>query len=177
MCIGLLIHWGRVAHICVGKLTIIDSDNGLSAGRRQAIIWTIAGTLLIGPLGTDFSEILIEISIFSLGKMHLKMSGNWRPFCLGLNVLTVPILTYYQQDFVAVNLAQFRSLKWPSYSNREIVKLFTKVAQQKSPMPKRQNIRTRVNSDLLTCCYPRRHTRQKFGAKLVLAIADCLHHC
>ena len=33
-------HWGRVMHICVGKLTIIGSDNGLSPERRQAIIWT-----------------------------------------------------------------------------------------------------------------------------------------
>ena len=41
--------WGRVTHICVGKLTIIVSDNGLSPGRRQAIIWTNAGILLIGP--------------------------------------------------------------------------------------------------------------------------------
>ena len=29
--------------------------------------------LLIGPLGTNFSEILIEIYIFSSKKMHLKM--------------------------------------------------------------------------------------------------------
>ena len=35
-----LTHWGRVTHKCVGKLTIIGSDNGLSPGRRQAIIWT-----------------------------------------------------------------------------------------------------------------------------------------
>ena len=56
-----LTHWGRVTHICVNKLTIIGSDNGLSPGRRQAIIWTNAGLLLIGPLGTNFSEILIEI--------------------------------------------------------------------------------------------------------------------
>ena len=57
----LLTHWGRVTHICVNKLTIIGSDNGLPPGRRQAIIWTNAGLLLIGPLGTNFSEILIEI--------------------------------------------------------------------------------------------------------------------
>ena len=31
-------HWGRVTHICVGNLTIISPDNGLSPGRRQAII-------------------------------------------------------------------------------------------------------------------------------------------
>ena len=45
-----LTHWGRETHICVGKLTNIGSDNGLSPARRQAIIWTNAGILLIGPL-------------------------------------------------------------------------------------------------------------------------------
>ena len=51
-----------MTHICVGNLTIIGSDNGLSPGRRQAIIWTNAGILLIG--GTNVSEILIKICIF-----------------------------------------------------------------------------------------------------------------
>ena len=83
-----LTRWGRVTHICVGKLTIIGSDNGLSPGRRQAIIWTNAGILLIGPWGTNFSEILIGIQAFSFKKMHLKMSSaKWPPFRLGLNVL------------------------------------------------------------------------------------------
>ena len=54
-----LTHWGRVTHICVSKLTIIGSDNGLAPGRRQAIILTNAGIILIEPLGTNFSEILI----------------------------------------------------------------------------------------------------------------------
>ena len=53
----LLTHWGRATHICVGNLTIIGSDNGLSPDRSQAIIWTNARILLIGPLGTNFSEI------------------------------------------------------------------------------------------------------------------------
>ena len=56
-----LTHWSRVTHICVSKLTIIGSDNGLSPGRHQAITWTKAVSLLIWPLGTNFSEILIEI--------------------------------------------------------------------------------------------------------------------
>ena len=56
-----LTHWGRVTNICLSKLIITGSDNGLSPGRRQAIIWTNAGILLIGPLGTNLSEILIEI--------------------------------------------------------------------------------------------------------------------
>ena len=87
-CFSALDHWGRVTHICVGNLTIIGQDNGLSPGRRQAIIWTSAGILLIGPWGTNFSEILISIQAFSFKKMHLKMSSaKWRPFCLGLNVL------------------------------------------------------------------------------------------
>ena len=83
-----LTNWSRVTNICVSRLTIIGSDNGLSPGRRQAIIWSNDGILLIGPLGTNFSEVSIEIYIFSFWKMHLKMlSGKWRPFCPGLNVL------------------------------------------------------------------------------------------
>ena len=77
-----------MTHICVGKLTIIGSDNGLSPARRQAIIWTNAGILLIGPLRTNFSEILIEIQTFSLKKIGLKMSSAKCSFLLGLNVLT-----------------------------------------------------------------------------------------
>ena len=83
-----LTHWGRVTHICVIEIIIIGSDNGLSPGRRQAIIWTNAGILLIRPLGTNFSEILGEIHTVSFNKMHLKMSSaKWRLFRLGLNVL------------------------------------------------------------------------------------------
>ena len=79
-----------MTHICVSKLTILGPDNGLSPGRRQAIIWTNGGILLIGPLGTNFSEFLIVIQTFSFTKMHLQMSSaKWRPFCLGLNVLNV----------------------------------------------------------------------------------------
>ena len=76
-------------HICISKLTIIGPDNGLSPGRHQAIKGTSAGILLIRPLGTNFSEILIGIQTFSFKKMYLKMlSAKWQPFCLGLNVLT-----------------------------------------------------------------------------------------
>ena len=63
LCIEHLTHWGRVTHICVGNLTII--------GRHQAIIWTNAGILLIGPLGRNFSEVQIGIQRFSNNK-------NWK---------------------------------------------------------------------------------------------------
>ena len=102
-----LTHWGRVTHICVVKLTITGSDNGLSPGRRQAIIWTNDGMLLIGPLGTNFSEILIGIQTFSFKKMRLKMSSaKWRPFCLGLNVL--------MPDYSALAMALLQSCTKPS---------------------------------------------------------------
>ena len=89
ICAGFyLTHWGRVTHICVSELPIIGSDNGLSPDRRQAIIWTNAGILLVGHLGINFSEILIEILTYSFKKMCLKVSSaKRRPFWLGLNVL------------------------------------------------------------------------------------------
>ena len=69
-------HRGRMTHICASKLTMVDSDNGMSPGRRQAIIWTNDGILLIGQVGTDLSEILIEIYTFSLKKIHSKRSSG-----------------------------------------------------------------------------------------------------
>ena len=80
--------WGRVTHICVSKLTTLGSDNGLSPGRRQAIIWTSAVLLLIGHLGTNLREIFIEIHTFLFKKIHFQiLSGKWRPICRGPNVL------------------------------------------------------------------------------------------
>ena len=88
-----LTHWGRVTHICVGKLTIIGSDNGLLPGWRLAIIWPNAIILLIQTLGTNYSEIFTETHVFSFKKMHFKMSSAklWQ-FGLGLNVLSVLLL-------------------------------------------------------------------------------------
>ena len=77
-----------MTHICVSNVSIICSDSGLSSGRCRAIIWTSEGISLIGPLGTNLSQILIEIDIFSFKKMRLKMwSGKWRSLCIGFNVL------------------------------------------------------------------------------------------
>ena len=68
---------------------IIGPDNSLSPDRRQAIIWTNDGILLIGHLGTNFNEILIGSHTFSFKNIHLKIpSGKWLPICFGLNVLT-----------------------------------------------------------------------------------------
>ena len=103
--VGTLTHWGRVTHICVSKLNTIDSDNGLSPGRRQAIIWTNVGISLIRPLGTNFSEMLIEIYTFSFKKIHFKMSSaKWRPFCPGLDVLTLIASIYHMTHVLGMHL-------------------------------------------------------------------------
>ena len=82
---------------CVGKLTIIASDNGLSPGRRQAIIRTNAGILLIWPLVTKFSEILIEIHTFLFKcTWKCRLCVKWRPFFLGPNVLTISFTLIYK---------------------------------------------------------------------------------
>ena len=80
----MLTHWGWVTHICVSNQTIICSDNGLSPGQRQAIIWSNAGILLIRTF-----EILSKIHTFSFKKIQFKMtSAKWQQVWLGLNVLT-----------------------------------------------------------------------------------------
>ena len=106
-------HWGRATHICLSKLSINGSDtgNGLSPGWHQAIIWTNAGIVLIGTLGTNFSEILSETHTFSFKKIRLKMSsGKWRPSCLGLTVLTVFC------DILKLHLLLLLFLNWVSWN-------------------------------------------------------------
>ena len=94
--------WGRVTHICVSKLTIIGSDNGLSPGRRQAIIWTNAGLLLIRPLVINFSEIFIKVHQFLFEKISLKMSsGKWCLFYLGLNELNVTRINFSCAELIS----------------------------------------------------------------------------
>ena len=108
-----LTHLGRVTHICAGNLTTIGSDNGLSPGRRQAIIWTSAGILLIWPLGTNFSEIQIGIQTFSYKKMQLQMSSvKWRSFCLGLNVLIVPFMSCHANIYGAHGVCRTCKCLW-----------------------------------------------------------------
>ena len=87
----------------------IGRDNGMSPDWRQATIWTSAGILLTGPIGTNFSEILIRIHKFSFKKMHLKISsGKWRPFCLGLAVF----IMYKKISYPNVSLSRRRGNWW-----------------------------------------------------------------
>ena len=135
-----LTHWGRMTHICVGKLTIIGSDNGLSPGRRQVIIWTNAVILLIWSLGTNFSQFVIEIQTFSLKKIRLKMSSaKCCPSGLGLNVwnklcskavgrsTTRQFLCYWRVRLLMVSTLYARTCKGrgescPGYNNHVYTK-------------------------------------------------------
>ena len=85
-----LTHWGRVTHVYDSKLTIIGSHNGLSPGRRQAIIWTNAGILLIWTFGTNFSEISSESYTFSCPTVLRPAMG------------TAFIMEFHNQGFVSI---------------------------------------------------------------------------
>ena len=98
-----------MTNICVANLTIIDSDNDLSPGRHQAIIWTNDGILLIGLLGTHFSEVLIKIHTASFRKKHLKLSSaEWQPFCLSLNEL----MKLSDRQWISVSAVQADMANW-----------------------------------------------------------------
>ena len=70
-----LIKVGRCIYASV-NLTIIASDNGLSPVRCQAINCSNAGLLLIGLMGTNFSEIFINMKQISHKKLSLKISSE-----------------------------------------------------------------------------------------------------
>ena len=140
-------HWGWLTHMCVSNLTIIGSDNGLSPGQRQAIIWASAGILLIEPLGTNFSEIVIEIHKFAFKTMLLKMSsGKWRPFCLGLNVLTMLGALSYLECFSwlitqYLNYCQTSNISGTKSQNLDVSRL---ILQLTLPNPLKPSFESRM---------------------------------
>ena len=52
-------HWSHLisSHLILSYL-VIDSYNGMSPVRRQGIVWTNAELLSIGPLGTNFGQVV-----------------------------------------------------------------------------------------------------------------------
>ena len=80
-----LTYWGQDTYMCISTLTIVVSGDGFLPSRCQVIIRTNAGILLIGPIGTNFNEILIENHTSSFKTINLNMtSGKWHPFCLNV---------------------------------------------------------------------------------------------
>ena len=64
-----------MTHICISNQTTIGSDNDLSPGRLQAIIWANAGILLIEHIGSNFSEMFISIQTLSFREIYLEVSS------------------------------------------------------------------------------------------------------
>ena len=94
-----------MTHICVGKLTIIGSDKGLSPVRHQAIIWTNAGLLLIRHTGTNFSEILIEIQTFFIQENAFEnVVCEMASICLGLNMLRTKLCIWCFTNYVGLRV-------------------------------------------------------------------------
>ena len=64
ICLTLTLGVCFCTHICVGNLSIIGPDNGLSPGRRQSIISTNARILFMVPWGTNRWNFNRSSSIF-----------------------------------------------------------------------------------------------------------------
>ena len=112
-----LSHWGRMMHICVSKIIIIGSNNGLTLGRRQAMnqFWNIVNWSFRHKL----SKIVIEMHTFSFNKMHLKMSAKWSLFCLGLKIhqpMVMPFgITELDQHYLNLFWLFIDEVLWQSY--------------------------------------------------------------
>ena len=80
--IGSMNYYPLWMYASVNRLSI-GSDNGVSPLRHQAIIWTNAGWLSIGHLGTRFSDTLIKMKkkLFHwpkcIWKYNLRNGGNF----------------------------------------------------------------------------------------------------
>ena len=109
-----------MTHICVSKLTIFGSDNGLSPGRHQAIIWTNDWIMIIVSLETNFSEINLYQNFYISFQEYALENGVWklgailsRPQCvlkvaiyIGKNIITLT-----QHGFRAtINIRWIKSL-------------------------------------------------------------------
>ena len=114
--VNQLTHWGRVTHICVGKLTIIGPDNGLSPGRRQAIIWTYAGILLIRPRNKLQWKFNRNSNIFIQENALENVVCQMASICLGLNVLKMHIrknsyiLSYFPPTLSGIFVSVLQSM-------------------------------------------------------------------
>ena len=108
---------GNFRFLSWSPFLLLPSTPHLSPSQRQVIIWTNAGILLNGPLGTNISEILIETLTFSFKKMHLNvLSAKWRPFLFGLNVFKgVPYrcrVYYFPYPQSILHITGYYNLNW-----------------------------------------------------------------
>ena len=99
--------WGWVKHICISKLTIIGSDNGLLPGRHQAIIWTNTGILLSGKENA-FENVIYEMEASSSRPQCVHLFGcEARIFCTKYSMIIIALpLKVSLIVFVSMNTPQ-----------------------------------------------------------------------
>ena len=84
--------WGRVTHICVSKLTIISSENGLSPGHRKVMIyipmleyfnWTLGNklqwNLYIFIQENAFETVVRDLVTILLRPQRVEAVTKWSP--------------------------------------------------------------------------------------------------
>ena len=95
-----LTHLPLVQHICVDKLTIISSDNGLSLIRRQVIIWTNAKLLSLNT---------------HRNKRQWNFNRNVKLFihCVNMSLGVVPVMyVHNEKHYDVIKWKQFPRY-WP----------------------------------------------------------------
>ena len=110
----LLTLWGRVTSISVGKQTIIGSDNGLSPGQRQAIIWTNAGIYII--IAKNIRYLLWNRGawrFFHDTYLTIEVQGIW---CTHHLHDSCP-LTDVNQHFTALGCRYYFKIWWPNVTS------------------------------------------------------------
>ena len=103
------------------------------------IIWINAGILLIRHLGTNFSEILMEVHISSFKKKHSKIS-----FCLGLNLFIAD-----EEENTCLNLLSVSCLLIAQGHIKAITKLCVLLQYQGNLSRRFPIIKTRLSKTVL----------------------------
>ena len=93
-------------HICINKLDIIGSNDGLSPVLQQAIIWTNASTYC----QLDCCGISIKLPQFSFNKMHLKMLSVKWPQCVK------------EDKNLCILHSQFCGCWWPGNTRDQVIR-------------------------------------------------------
>ena len=94
-----LTHWGLATHIWLSVIEppLVQIMACRLVGSNPFLNQCV--NILIGPLGTNFSEILIEFFSFSFNDFwNYGLSAKRRPFCLSLNVLTTCVILVSRSD-------------------------------------------------------------------------------
>ena len=101
-----------VTHICVKNKPIIGWDNGMSPVCYQAIVWTNAGWLIVGPM--EFAELCKQyfVYIFRIEKYIKEPAGKYLHDTVSYIIFLILLLmcTIYRSDEMKDHL--FTGLEW-----------------------------------------------------------------